>query len=424
MDLTSLKGEKKIQAILSLANDIKNAELLFSLTTSEKGNVKQSALQALATFDYEPALPTWKKLINSKTKGEKIFLQTTADTISDIVANEFSAFLTKLFKQPNGYKLTENELTDFKTYISLMLGKASEKMQNLYWLIAENNEKLSSFNFQGSSKGLLINSYIHFYNPTANDIKKIFPAVLSMSILKTLDKRLITLANELYKKYADNWLSSVFISGLLTQPSNDVFNNFSDKLNNKVDVGFLYDTFGTLYFDKNIEKHVGLLFWGQYKYGEIDTRFSFSRPLFENLDERWFDLLSNQHQEKVTLQVYNRGGVLYEAYDEMLTEILPNKFQSQIIKQKLQDYFIKREEKHNGSSTLYLDALNILNYEINEQMVERFINCKDNAVSKYSLKVDINTFTNWTDKRKLEFYEKISPKFVLKEEIERLKNGE
>lgn len=424
MDLTSLKGEKKIQAILSLAKDIENAELLFSLATSEKGNVKQTALQALATFDYEPALPIWEKLIKSKTKGEKILMQTTADSISDIVANEFSSFLITLFKQPNGYKLAENELTDFKTYISLMLGKASVKMQNLYWLIAENNEKLSSFNFQGNSESLLINSYIHFYNPTVSDIKKIFPAVLSMSILKTLDQRLMTLANELYEEYADNWLSSVFISELLTQPCNGVFNTFSDKLNNKVHADYLYDTFGALYFDKKTEKHVGLLFWGQYSYGEIDTRFAFSRPLFENLDERWFKLLIKQHQDKVTLQAYNRSGILYEAYDEMLTEILPNKIQSQIIEQKMKEYFIKREGKHSGSSTLYLEALNILNCDIDEQIIERFINCKDNAVSKYSLNVDINKFTNWTNKRKLEFYEKIPPKFVLKEEIERLKAAE
>ena len=177
-------------------------------------------------------------------------------------------------------------------------------------------------------------------------------------------------------------------------------------------------------FDKKVEKHVGLLFWGQYSYGEIDTRFAFSRALFENLDERWFELLVNRHQVKVTLQTYNRGGVLYEAYDEMLAEILPNKFQNQSIEQKLKEYFIKREEKHNGASTLYLEALKILNCEISEKVIERFIECKDNAVSKYSLNVEINKFTNWTNKRKLEFYEKISPKFVLKEEIERLKTTE
>ena len=74
---------------------------------------------------------------------------------------------------------------------------------------------------------VLINDYIHFREPNSEDIKKIFPAVLSMSILKTLDKRLIKLANELFEKYSDNWLSPVFLSNLLILPSKEVFDSFS-----------------------------------------------------------------------------------------------------------------------------------------------------------------------------------------------------
>ena len=112
------------------------------------------------------------------------------------------------------------------------------------------------------------------------------------------------------KKYGENWLSAVFISELLTKPSNLVFNIFSKYLKSKEKI-YLYDTFGALYFDKKSDRHKGLLFWGQYVYGEIDTRFSFSKPLFENLDERWFGLLTEQYPEKITLQSYNRSGVLY-----------------------------------------------------------------------------------------------------------------
>ena len=153
MDINSLKGEKKIQAILSLPKNTENALLLHSLVKSEKGKVKQAVLQALATFDYTPATPIWQKLIKSKTKGEKIFIDNTTDTISDIVADEFHNFLSKLSEQEDGYALTEEELSDFKIFISLSLGKGSEKMQEVYRFIAQNNEKLSSFNFQNESKG-------------------------------------------------------------------------------------------------------------------------------------------------------------------------------------------------------------------------------------------------------------------------------
>ena len=422
MDLSTLKGEKKIQAILSLGTDSENAELLLSLTESEKGNSKQAAMQALANFDYMPAIHVWRKLLKSKSKGEKVFVTSSVDSISDIIADDFSAFLSSLFDKPDGYSLTECELTDFKTFISIMLGKGSRKMQDLYSLIAENSVKLSTFIFEPTSKGLLINDYIHFYHPTPEDIKKIFPAVLSMSILKSMDNRLINLAENLNTTYGENWISPVFISELLTQPSHSVFDRFSSFLTGS-SAKYLCDTLGALYFDNKLEKHIGLLFWGQCKYGEIDARFSFSCPLFENLDERWFSLLAVNHQDEVTLQAYNRGGVLYESYDEMFVEIIPRTINDKNIEQELQEYFIKKEAQHNGSSTLYLAALNILNCEIKEDAIERFIQCKDNAVSKYSLRVDINQYTNWTNQRKLDFYKKLPKHLIVEEEIESLKNA-
>ena len=262
MDLNKLKGEKKVQAILSLASDAKNADLLYSLVESEKGNSKQAALPALATFNYEPAQPVWQKLVKSKNKGEKIFIESVADSIADIIADEFLIFLTGLIQQKNGYKLSEAESSEFKTFISLMLGKASDKMQALYQFVAQNTDKLSTFKLHSGSKDLLINDYLHFYNPDSNDIKKIFPAILSMSIVKTMDKRLIKLADELNEKYGENWLSPVFISQLLILPASDNYDNFSGYLNDDVKSNYIYDTLGALYFDKKIKQHIAIVFWG------------------------------------------------------------------------------------------------------------------------------------------------------------------
>lgn len=419
MDLNLLKGEKKIQAILSLGEDFKNAPLLFSLIESEKGNYKQTAIQCLANFDYEPAFPLWKKLIKSKNKGEKIFLKTSAESISEIVANEFYQFLSSLFEKPDGYSLTELELSNFKTFISLMLGKASVQMQKVYFLVAKNTSKLSSFNFTTNTKGLFINDYIRFFDPSPKDIKKIFPAILSMSIIKSMDERLVKLTEELNFEYGENWISPLFMSELLTKTSVSVFNKFSPELKG-VNAHYLLDSLAAIYFDKKQDKHVGLLFWGQHNYGEIDTRFVFSRPLFENLNEKWFSLLTEMSVDKLTLQAYNRGGVLYEAYDEMFVELIPQLFTDKNVEQKVKEYFIKKAEKHNGASTLYIEALNILHCEVNESLIEKFISCNDNAVSKYSLRVEINQFTNWSNERKLEFYKKLPSKLVMKEEIEKL----
>ncbi|OUY08121.1 hypothetical protein [Acinetobacter populi] len=377
-------------------------------------------MQALASFDYEPAYSTWLKLIKSKSKGEKIFIGSNSDSISDIIANEFLIFLVQLIEQKKGYILSESQLSNFKTFISIMLGKGSEKMQEVYRFVAQNSDKLSTFNFNLNSKDLFINDYLHFYNPTADDIKRIFPAILSMSILKGMDNRLIQLANELNEKYSENWLSPVFLSNLLMQPAHAVFDDFSDNLHDTEKSKYLYDTFGALFFDKEIKQHAGLLFWGQYKYGEIDSRFAFSRPLCENLDERWYLLFTQNNQGKVTLQAYNRSGVFYESFDELFVEILPVKINDPYIEKILKDYFIQKEKLHNGFSTLYIEALNILDCEIGVDVIKRFIECKDNAVDKYYLKSIINQFSNWSNQKKLEFYQTLPSRFILSEEIENL----
>lgn len=420
MDLDKLKGEKKVEAILSLGKNVKNAALLLSLTSAEKGRYKQAALQALVKFDYQPAMPVWKKLLKSKSKGEKIFLEETSDATSDIIAQEFIDFLSRLLSHADKYSLTDKDWTSFKTYLSIILGKGSPKVQELFILIAQNMEKLSNLIYQVAHKGLSINSYLHFYDPSIDDVKKIFPAVLSMSILKSKDKRLLELAREIYSKHQGNWLSPVFMAALLTKPSPEVYEKFASHLKNP-EGAYLRDTLGVLFFDKKTQRHCGLLFWGQYEYGVIDTRCSFKTPLFENLDERWFADLTENTQDKVCLQAYNRGGVWYEAYDEMLVEILPQTLHDKSIKQNLEEYFIKREQQHNGFSTVYLEAFYTLDSDVTEEIVKRYIDCRDNSVSKYSLRVVVNNLTNWSKKRKHEFYSTLSPKYVLKEELDSLK---
>ncbi|MEN7547194.1 hypothetical protein AAG747_04700 [Rapidithrix thailandica] len=422
MYLNNLEGEKKEKAILSLGEDVKNADLLLSIAQSEKGRYQQAALRALVRFDYPPAIPIWKKHLKSKSMGEKIFLGETSDAVSNLIAEEFIAFISHLLCQPGEYVMTEQEWRKFKTYLSIILGKGSSKTQEMYMLIAENMDKLSELIYRVSDNGLLINTYLHFYkpSPSIDDAKKIFPAVLSMSILYNLDKNLISLAQELYSKYKGNWLSPVFIANLLTKPSKEVYEKFASYLKNSGGT-YLKDTFGALFFDKKTQRHSGLLFWGQYEYGEIDTRFSFERTLFENLEERWFFDLTEAVQEKVPLQAYHRSGVWYEAYDEMLVGILPNIIRDKRVEKKLKEYFTAREKQHNGFSTVYLDALYTLNSDITEEIINRYIRCSDNGVSKYSLRVTINNLTNWSNKRKVDFYNTLSPKYVMREELEALK---
>ena len=102
-----------------------------------------------------------------------------------------------------------------------------------------------------------------------------------------------------------------------------------------------------------------LIFWGDYSYGTYDTRFVFER--YVDLDERWlFDLAKDPEGRKptVTWQTYNRGGVLYESYDEMFISLLPRKVENPELKRVLRNYFHIRSQKVKveESITVYKDA--------------------------------------------------------------------
>ena len=90
-----------------------------------------------------------------------------------------------------------------------------------------------------------------------------------------------------------------------------------------------------------------------------DTRFMIER--YVDLDERWlFDLAKDPEGRKptVTWQTYNRGGVLYGSYDEMLISLLPRKVENPELRRALRDYFRIRSEKVSveESITVYKDA--------------------------------------------------------------------
>ena len=104
---------------------------------------------------------------------------------------------------------------------------------------------------------------------------------------------------------------------------------------------------------------IALIFWGDYRYGAYDMGFVFE--CYVDLDERWlFDLAKDPEGRKptVTWQTYNRGGVLYESYDEMFISLLPRKVENPELKRVLRDYFRIRGQKKKvaKSVTVYQDA--------------------------------------------------------------------
>jgi hypothetical protein len=176
------------------------------------------------------------------------------------------------------------------------------------------------------------------------------------------------LADELNERYGGSWLIPVFMKAIITQPKEQMYETYSPLLDTPKK-GYLFTALGMLNYrcypdDWTFERSgpdgmIALIFWGDYRYGAYDMGFVFER--YVDLDERWlFDLAKDPEGRKptVTWQTYNRGGVLYESYDEMFISLLPRKVENPELKRVLRDYFRIRGQKKKvaKSVTVYQDA--------------------------------------------------------------------
>ena len=209
---------------------------------------------------------------------------------------------------------------------------------------------------------------LQLWDANPKEMEKIPALLLTSSLIRSPDERLQALAGELNERYGGSWMIPVFMKAIITQPKEQVYETYSPLLGTPK-ASYLLNALGLLdyrsYPDDWIFERSGpdglraLIFWGDYSYGTYDTRFVFERCV--DLDERWlFDLAKAPEDRKptVTWQTYNRGGVLYESYDEMLISLLPHKVENPELKRVLRNYFHIRSQKVKveESITVYKDA--------------------------------------------------------------------
>lgn len=401
--ITQLKGNDKYQAIKNLAHDPNNAHALLALSHSEKSYFKDEALRGLACCQLEEALPIFQKLLKSKSKGEKILLHGTSDMLSDLVAEKAEKFFMQFFAHKINHHVTPQEFQEFQVWHSLILGKASENMQNIYRLFAKHQDKFTTFYIKWA-----INEHFRFYNTgniTPENLAKVFAQTLALSIIRNPDERLIILANELSEQYGKNWLTAQIIGAFLTQKSSVVFEKYSPLLQNQ-NKAYVLDALALIYFNQKEGQYTAVARWGNYHDERNDTQTYFSRAIFEPLDERWLDVLIQIKPQKVPLQthfsVLAGVAVVYESYDQLLQALLPTVFKNPAIKEKMVAYFIKKEQESQGQS-LYIGALHQLNVPISEAMIQKWIAYKPECVSKYNIPIMLNNNTDWSDEQKHQF---------------------
>jgi hypothetical protein len=358
------KGEKRLRAISELAHDEKNAAALAELAETEKGKCKTAAQKALARLDYKPAAALWKKLAAGKYMGEAVLMPSCSDCVSDAVAPVVFSNFSSLCALPPGTALDATQFDTFKFSLSLMLGKGTSAMQDVYRLAAARADWMSRLQRKPASKDdkpsflMITDDFLRFWDATPDELAKIFPAVLAASIVKSRDTRLMDLAEELYAKHGGPWLIPVFMKAILTEPPESVFDSFSKFLEDAPSATLLYNVLGMIIYSEAKQENQAVVRWGTYSYGALDTRCSFGQPV--RLDERWiWKLIEKPDETKpvVTMQTYNRGEVKYQDYDEMLLALLPRKTQNADLKNALRNYFTLRAKSGDGQTTLYSDAL-------------------------------------------------------------------
>ncbi|MCL1917840.1 MAG: hypothetical protein FWG14_05935 [Peptococcaceae bacterium] len=364
--------DERIQAILALAGCYsysdefypqdtaqyeQNAEVLAQLIdTEEKRKCKRAAQKALAKLNYKPAGPLWRELANRKDMGEEILMPSCSDCVSDEVAPVVHTLFKTLFALPSGVPINRDQYSQFQAAVSVMLGKATTAMQDVYRLAGTNTGWISQLkripDYEGDNVSRwMINEQLSFWSiapeelPT--ELAKIFPVVLATSIVRSMDKRLMDLADELHTQYGASWLIPVFMKALTTQTPEVVFDTFSQHLEN-TNAQLICNVLGMLDYSESKKSTQVWINWGNH--GGLIIR-----PVV--LDERWIYRLSDNPKEskpRVTLQGI---GTQYHDYDEMLLKLLPNKVEDRTLKQKLTEYFSIRFKFDKEKNKLYQDAL-------------------------------------------------------------------
>ena len=383
LDSLPEKGLKREKAILELGSNPENAEALMFLVNTEKGKCKNAVLKALACLECQEARPLWQKLVKGKDMGESIFANACSDCVSEEIAPAILCFLGNLLNQPKGEHIDVSQMKQLRFCLSIMLGKSSQKMQEVYRFMAkpENMSRFTSLKRIKEYSDSITTSWdfnsdtLSIGKANRHEMEKVFPLVMAASLIRKQDVRLMALADELYATYGGAWLIPVFMKAILTEPKEKVYDEFVKYLLDESTAIYLFNVFGWLDYndypddwdfkrDEPIGYHA-IVFWGNYEYGAYDTQFTVE--FLVDIDERWLFALAKDAKSKkpkVHWQTYNRrqGGVSFENYDEMLLGLLPEKIENKELKELLYIYFKERSQivKVPKSVSVYEDALSRL----------------------------------------------------------------
>lgn len=278
------EAEKDIRAALiyALRHNSGNQEILMGFVKTEKGSCKKAALWALSGMEDTDNLEFWETQLKKSTiTAAKSLILSKSDAISGLVAGAIDRQIDKMQAQAGSGSLvlSSQDYSKINMLLLAMTGKASTEMLEVY-------RKLARFKQFGQMKTEK-NEYIQF---SVQDI-------LVDSMIWSRDKRLFTLAWELYNDNGTKFLKPALVAALIEKDSKEVYNTFSRMLEgedsqHKQSLISIMDVFSSVVWNSERQEYEIL----KYYYDEFgDKPVTVHTGLFEKPDIRWFALFTDSN---------------------------------------------------------------------------------------------------------------------------------
>lgn len=319
------KKEVKEAVIVALRHDNSNIPILLELVKTEKGNSKRAAQEALTYVYSEEVLAYWKKqLQKAEVQASKFLKFVSFPEISDLIADGFMKLLKKLLKIEG--EISQGEFEKLEAYFTMIMAKDSKHMCELYYYVAKNQEVIDQIVLPKESKECTYVTIIN-HRPKRQghrySISELFSIHLQDSMIYLNSERLKTLAKELYKEYGTMYLSSALTAYLLSEKKEAVYEAFApfldrDKMSSKESSQEkhirldLMNVMGMISYNQDLNQHE----IKQIYYHPLDNMYEKrAYALYEKLDDRWYDTLTNPYLSKNgDIYFTGRQSGYYEAY--------------------------------------------------------------------------------------------------------------
>lgn len=307
--LDTAEKEVREAVIYALRHNEGNIQLLLDLIKAEKGGCKKSAQAALSFMDIPEALDYWKTAVKKKPGTVVRFLSfSKSGKISDILAQALETITERMLSASKEQsEVSKSDVEALDALLKMLKGKSSPALCKWY-------RKAAQSSVSNCLDGLMSTEHkpVRFVSPydtrlflsqgihRQNAHKRggmaftcCLAEQLASSVFYSPDEPLLELSQELFDCVGAEYFKPAFVSALLTQPAQEVYDKFSpyvatpEREDSVSCQSALVQVLQDMHFNDGRKKYILNVYFPDDLHNESH---SVSRELKEPLDHRWFEL--------------------------------------------------------------------------------------------------------------------------------------